>query len=206
MSIIPIPPVGTTELDAVNTLLSVVGELPVTTLEGPLNSDALIARRTIQDVVVEFQNREWHFNTEEDFDLIPDVNGEIIVAQSVRNIDVHPLQSLGIDVVLRGQRLYDRKNHTYTFDSPLKAKITHCFAFDDLPQSAKNYVVAWAAMKFQGKVLGVADLHTALKEDFLRAERTFRAEDIRNANMSILETTPNSRMGYNSVHRILRRR
>ena len=198
-------PIATREIDAVNTLLSIVGELPITTLEGVLNADALLARRTLQDTLIEFQNEGWWFNTEDNFDLTPDSLGEITVANSVRNVDIDPRDSFDVDVVLRGQKLYDRKNHTYVFNKPLKAKVTHALAFEELPQSAKSYIVAWAALRFQTKVLGVTDMHTALSQDYVRARTTFINEDIRNADRNYLDLSPNSWMGYNSVHRILRR-
>ena len=193
-------------MDAVNTLLSVVGELPVTTLEGPLNSDALLAYKTLQEVLVEFQSKEWHFNTEENFTLTPDQDGTITVSESVRNIDLSPLSSGGVDVVLRGRRLYDRKNSTYVFNTPLKATITHMFPFDDIPQTAKNYVVSWASMKFQAKILGASDAYNMWREDFLRAERAFVAEDIRNSDRNILDMSSNSVTGFNTVSSILRRK
>lgn len=198
-------PIATREIDAVNTLLSIVGELPITTLEGALNADALLARRTLQDTLIEFQNEGWWFNTEDNFDLVPDSQGEINVAESVRNVDIDPRDSFDVDVVLRGRKLYDRKNHTYKFTRPLKAKLTHALAFDDLPQSAKNYVIAWSAMRYQVKVLGVTDMHTALSQEYVRARTTFINEDIRNSDRNYLDLSPNSRMGFNSIHRVLRR-
>lgn len=198
-------PIATREIDAVNTLLSIVGELPVTTLEGPLNADALLARRTLQDTLIEFQNEGWWFNTEDNFLLVPDSQGEINVAESVRNVDIDPRDSFDVDVVLRGRKLYDRKNHTYKFTRPLKVKLTHALAFDDLPQSAKNYVIAWAALRYQVKVLGVTDMHTALSQDYVQARTTFINEDIRNSDRNYLDLSPNSRMGFNSIHRVLRR-
>ena len=198
-------PIATREIDAVNTLLSIVGELPITTLEGALNADALLARRTLQDTLIEFQNEGWWFNTEDNYDLVPDSQGEINVAESVRNVDIDPRDSFDVDVVLRGRKLYDRKNHTYLFTKTLKAKLTHALAFDELPQSAKNYVIAWSAMRYQVKILGVTDMHTALSQDYTRARTTFINEDIRNSDRNYLDLSPNSRMGFNSIHRVLRR-
>ena len=54
---------GTTELEAVNTLLHTIGEAPVNSLTGTLPIDATLANNTLSEVSREVQSAGWHWNT-----------------------------------------------------------------------------------------------------------------------------------------------
>lgn len=53
----------TTELEAVNTILSTIGEAPLNTLTGSLPVDGTIAKNVLSEVAREVQSQGWHFNT-----------------------------------------------------------------------------------------------------------------------------------------------
>ena len=55
---------GTTELQAVNTLLSIIGEAPVKSITGNTGVDVAMALQILDETNVEVQSRGWHFNTE----------------------------------------------------------------------------------------------------------------------------------------------
>ena len=54
---------ATTKLDAVNTMLSAIGEAPVNSLSSGL-IEAEIAETILDTVNTEVQSMGWHFNTE----------------------------------------------------------------------------------------------------------------------------------------------
>lgn len=196
-----------TKLDAVNSVLAVIGEMPITTLEDTLNADAVLALRMLEDVVRDVLIEGWYFNTDHGMEIAPDVNGNIELAPSVINIDIDPRYSVGVDVVQRGNRLYDKKNHTYIFTQPIKGvSMTYHLDFDELPATAKQYVLALTKVKFQSNVLGDQVLHNALLQDLQRVRTAFVAEDIRQADRNMLDTFPNSRVGYGSISGVLGRR
>ena len=193
-----------TKLDAVNSILAVIGEMPVTTLEGTLNADAVLASRMLEDVVRDVLVEGWYFNTDHNIELTPDVNGNIELADTVINADVDPRYSMDVDVVQRGNRLYDKKNHTYTFTKPLEGvSMTFYLEFDELPASAKQYALGLAKVKFQSNVLGDSALHQMLLQDLQKARTALVAEDIRQSDRNLLDTYPNSRMGYYSFHKVI---
>ena len=193
-----------TKLDAVNSILAVIGEMPVTTLEGTLNADAVLASRVLEDVVRDVLVEGWYFNTDHNIELTPDVNGNIELADTVINADVDPRYSMDVDVVQRGNRLYDKKNHTYTFTKPLEGvSMTFYLEFDELPASAKQYALGLAKVKFQSNVLGDSALHQMLLQDLQKARTALVAEDIRQSDRNLLDTYPNSRMGYYSFHKVI---
>ena len=53
----------TSELEAVNTILSTIGEAPLNTLSGSLPVDGTIAKNVLSEVSREVQSQGWHFNT-----------------------------------------------------------------------------------------------------------------------------------------------
>ena len=74
----------TSELQAVNTLLSIIGEAPVNSITGNTGVDVSIAVQILDETNVEIQSRGWHFNTEEEVTLsIDSSNSKIPVSANV---------------------------------------------------------------------------------------------------------------------------
>ena len=101
---------GTTELEAVNTMLSMIGEAPVNSLTGTLPLDATIANNTLTEISREVQAAGWHFNTEHKVTLAKDNNNKIPLASNIMRVDLDPSRySRGtLDVVKRGNFLYEK--------------------------------------------------------------------------------------------------
>ena len=57
----------TTQLEAVNTMLSTIGEAPVNSLTGSLPVDASMAVNILNEVNREVQSAGWKFNTPVEF-------------------------------------------------------------------------------------------------------------------------------------------
>ena len=153
-----------TELEAVNVMLSVIGEAPVNTLSGAATVDVIQAKAILSQVSREVQSVGWHFNIEQDYPLVPDVNGEIILATNMARVDADQFPEL--DVVQRGLKLYNRSEHTFQFDKTVKAEIIFLFPFEELPQVARQFIVIRAARIFQDRMVGSDTLHgfTAVDE------------------------------------------
>ncbi len=54
---------ATSKLSAVNTLLAIIGEAPINSLNPPLTGDASLAERTLDEVSREVQGAGWSWNT-----------------------------------------------------------------------------------------------------------------------------------------------
>ena len=157
----------TSELEAINTILSVIGESPISTLSDISSvADAVTAQSTLSEVSRQVQTKGWHFNTEKDFELSPETySKEITVPSNALRVDTSG-DSRETDVVQRGQRLYNRTRHTYQFDSSIKCEIVVLLPFEELPQAARHYVTIKAARVFQSRTVGSDALYqfTALDE------------------------------------------
>ncbi|HWL80103.1 MAG TPA: hypothetical protein VNR89_04060 [Roseomonas sp.] len=143
----------TTELEAVNAMLAVIGEAPVNTLEDSGLLDASMARQLLRDTSREVQTRGWSWNTDKGFPLTPTAPapGEIIVPSDALQVD--PVDTT-IDAVIRGKRLWDRRNHTTLFDRTVKCDIIRLLPFEDVPQAARQYIAVRAGRIFQDRTVG----------------------------------------------------
>jgi hypothetical protein len=167
----------TTELEAINTILSVIGESPISSLSDISSvADAVVAQSTLSEVNRQVQTKGWHFNTEHDYVLAPSVSGEIIVPSNFIRVDTSG-DDREVDVTQRGTRLYDRTKHTYTFTKSLKCDVVVLLPFEEMPQAARHYVTIKAARVFQSRTVGSEALYqfTAMDErdamlDLKRAE------------------------------------
>ena len=54
----------TTELQAVNTMLSAIGEAPVNSISGTNNVDVSVAKNILDETSLSIQSEGWNFNTE----------------------------------------------------------------------------------------------------------------------------------------------
>ncbi|WP_067516904.1 phage tail protein [Endozoicomonas ascidiicola] len=185
----------TTELDAINTMLSNIGESPVNTVEDNGVVDAVLARQILTSTSIAVQTRGWHFNTELGYPLTPTFpEKEIQLPPNLLRVD-----SVGehrsIDVVQRGNRLYDRRNHTYQFDHGFKATLVILLPFDDMPESARGYITIKAARTFQERIVGAEEQSSFNAKDEMRALLTLQNSDLKNADYNILSdnfTTANA--------------
>lgn len=126
-------------LNAVNLIMPKLGERPVTSLVTPHPTLAVIL-----PIVAQKQRdtlkKGWWFN-EYTYTAQPDVDGRInLGADTLRFIP-----DCRGTVALRGLRLFDTVNLTDVFTAAVTGRITQNVEFDELPESAAQFVF-YAAM------------------------------------------------------------
>lgn len=169
------PTALTTELDAVNVMLDCIGESPVSTLEVSGLADVARARALLNETSLAVQTSGWHFNSEERYQLVRDLDGYITVPPNV--IKLEPSEGTSkLDVAQRGSRLYDRKNHTAVFTEDLLVDLVFFLSWEELPQAARRYITIRAARTFQARELGSDTLHK-----FSEAEEALALVDFKDA-------------------------
>jgi hypothetical protein len=154
-----------TELDAVNQILSSVGQAPVTTLDLQ-NPEVSIVLNTLREVSKQVQAEGWIFNTERGYEMVPDSSTEEITYPSnILQIDVNRKSHLNkYDVVRRNGKLYDRLNHTFKFTETIKTDVVWLFDFTDIPPAIQAYITARAARLGCTKLVGDQELNKLLAE------------------------------------------
>ena len=157
-------PTSMTELEAVNVLLTTIGEAPVNTLSGNQVTDVSIAQQVLNEVSREVQSQGWKFNTEYDVRLTPNVNNEIVVPADTARIDAKTH-----DVVIRSGKLFDLNERIFTFDSVLEVEIVYFQDFADLPDVAKRYIATRAARIYADRMINSNTIHQMIAKDEQKA-------------------------------------
>ena len=142
------------ELEAVNMLLAAVGEAAVSSLETATTVDVTQAKNLLSNINREVQQKGWHFNTEWDVVLSLDSDSRIPLGTTVLSI-YSPTKM----TTIRGREgspfLYDLDNNTFTWTASINDAVTITLLdFEDIPQSARQYITTKAARIFQEEIIG----------------------------------------------------
>lgn len=168
-----------TKLEALNTMLATIGGSEIISLDNPQNADALMATATLQLASREVQSERWYFNSEYNFPLTPNADGEIELPHNIVNVDFLGMHGEYMDIVVRGSKLYDRLRHTFKFDRTLYANIQYMLDFNDLPEAAKLYITIKALRIFQDQVQGDSNIHAWTREGEELAKGRLVSEELR---------------------------
>ncbi len=177
----------TTELEAVNTMLSAIGEAPVSSLENTELEDVAVAKNILNETIVDVQTTGYNFNTEYNFKINPDTSGNINVPNNAVYCDVSNRGTTSDkDLVLRGERLYDRENQTFTFTDAVYVDLILILPWDDLPQPARRYCTVKAARRYQNRVFGSDTLNGFTNVDENEALVVMEQADSRSEDANVL--------------------
>ena len=152
------------ELPAVNQILQSCGQAPVTTLD-QTNPDVAIAYQTLLEVSREVQAEGWTFNKEFNYEMTPDTNKNITIPNNILQIDLSDnASSIGKDVIRRDGKLYDKAEHTYTFDSKVDCDIVWLFDWVDIPTPIADFIVNRAATIVSSRIVGDREQYSVLQQ------------------------------------------
>ena len=205
----------TTELEAVNTMLTSIGEQPIQNLDDLAGlTDASIARQILSNVSRAVQSRGWVFNTDLDKVMIPNLEGEIVLNDTILRVDTTTrMRDPDNDIVERGRKLYDRQTNSPKFEEGTKVKVNLIIYlnFKDLPEPARRYISIRAARIFHDRVVGSGELHRFYQEDEMQAWATLIEYEGDTADYNIFDNydvyrvvdrlpgSSSNRLGYNVI-------
>ena len=181
----------TTELEAINTILSTIGEAPLNTLTGSLPVDGTIAKNVLSEVAREVQSQGWHFNTHINVTLARDTDNKVPIATNVVRVELDPRKySKGqYDIVQRDSFLYNLAENKDTFDVNFeKVKIVYLLPFNEIPEQAKRYITIRSARIFHDRTLGANTLHKFSVEDEAKALTILKQAESLTGDYSIFDT------------------
>ena len=181
----------TSELEAVNTILSTIGEAPLNTLSGSLPVDGTIAKNVLSEVSREVQSQGWHFNTHYKVTLSRDTNNKIPLATNIVRVEVDPRRysKVSYDIVQRNNELYNLAKNEDTFDTNFKdATVVYLLPFDEIPEQAKRYITIRSARIFHDRTLGANTIHKFSQEDEAKALSILKQAESHTGDYSIFDT------------------
>jgi hypothetical protein len=177
----------TTQLEAVNIMLAAVGEAPINTLLGNLTANIQIAVDLLRDTSRKVQTTGYNFNTEEEFELSRDGANKIPIPGNALEVDI-TTETGDIDPIMVGNFLYDKKNHTFVFSANVKCTIKFFRAWEEMPESARNYIKVKAARIYQDQTVGSQEHHMFTQQDETEAYATFISSDGESTDANIFDT------------------
>ena len=179
----------TTKLEAVNIIISVIGEAPVNTITGvSLPVTAIQAISTLDETSKAVQSEGWHCNTEHEYELTPDsVTSKITLPQNTLKFDLDPQLYTDSDPVQRGLKLYDRKNHTEIWTKSVKGSITFELEFEDLPEQLRHYITVKSARVFANRFIGTREIEGFTLREEVEAKARAIDSDSENADRTIFD-------------------
>jgi len=175
----------TTKLDAINTMLSCIKHMPLNTLDGTLNTFAVSAKMLLENETIRVQLKGYDFNSEDNYPLSPNIEGIIKLPDNVLKVEVP--QVYRNQYVVRGNKIYDKYNHTFKISQPLMVNVVWGLGFDEVPEVARRYITMSAAYKFTKRELGAQTTCVYTKEDLMEAEQDLANHELDLGNYSMIK-------------------
>ena len=180
----------TTELEAVNTILSTIGEAPLSTLTGSLPVDGTTAKNILNEISREVQSAGWHYNSHYKVDLTRDSNNKVPVGTDVLRVELNnKYDKSSYDVVQRGSYLYNLAKNSETFDKDFTDNtIVYILDFSKLPEQARRYITIRSARVFHDRTLGANTIHKFSSEDEARSLAEMRQAEAHTGDHTIFDS------------------
>lgn len=177
-----------TKLEAVNVCLQEAGETTVSALDSG-NVDAVDASAILDEITKDVLNRGWHFNTDKEYKLSVESAEpfECKLPTSAIRVDTAGTDS-DLDLVERQRKLWDRRNHTFSFSDRqfIIVDVTWLFEFEELPEVFRRYITVRSARLFQKRAIGSQILARLTEQDEQMAWRQVRKYEAKTADFNML--------------------
>jgi len=181
-----------TKLDAVNSLLTAVGEYPVSNLVDDI-AEAQIAVQVIDEVSRELQSRGWSWNTRRKAKLTPDTNNNIFVPTNVTRVDatdVNGWNDRNQRFTIRNSKLFNMFDFTATFETEVYADLVYLWDFDGLPEEARRFITLDAQHRYMNRVVGADADMAQVQAQASRAYVALKQDEGKNADRNVLWDNP----------------
>ena len=169
-----------TELEAINRMLSAIGQAPVTTVE-ETNPDVAICKRTLYQVSQEVQSEGWTFNTYYCEKVTPRSSDNRIVIRNVTpatgrdyciqmDLSYNTYYARDKESIAKADGtsifLYNKTTQSYDWGTePIEVdKVMYLSNLGTLPPAAYNYIVARASAAVSMRTVGDTNQYQILKE------------------------------------------
>jgi len=200
MAFISLTPMS--ELEAVNLLLSAIGEAAVSSLETATTVEVTQAKKLLSNVNRAAQQKGWHFNTEWDVVLTRDSDDMIPLSESILSV-YQPGQLMTIRGRSGSMYAYDLDNNTFTWTKNLNNAVTITLLdFIDSPNTFRQYVTTRAARIFQEEIIGQVSAETVNRQEEAEAYADLLDDDAERAGLNVAYGTLDM-LNTTQIHRKL---
>ena len=168
-----------TELEAINTLLGVIGEAPIDRLSDISTNeitDSALARRTLHEVSRDVQAEGWSWNTEQGVALQKDLQNQFPLDPATLAAVFSPNRYPDNRYVARGDRVYDRYERRFDFGEGMTGplildRLVVQLPWDQVPHAAQQYMTIRAARIYSDRYVNsnIIYTYTAQDEEYARS-------------------------------------
>ena len=160
-----------TDLEAVNGMLALIGEAPVTTINDTGQADVNLATQMIRNNMRQIMVRGWSFNVDKEYTITKDASGFINVPTNA--LAIAPSRWSGVRAVQRGSKMWDLDNQTFVWTKDLSLDIVWFQPFNELPDHARQMIFAAASVDFAKSQMASSAIVRSAMEEFTFARKTF---------------------------------
>tara|TARA_R100000654_G_scaffold14485_3_gene31214 strand:+ start:1216 stop:1833 length:618 start_codon:yes stop_codon:yes gene_type:complete len=184
-----------TTLEAVNQVLRRVGKQVVASLDTGGGSLAAYAERELDDASKAIQSEGWSWNTRNSIEKTADSSNEYVLstfeAGSLPILSVSTPNSDEPNVAIEGPKLLNRTNNTTVFDENTTLTLDYVFQqpMVNIPGPFSTWIVSHAALKLSRQFYSNPDVEQLIAAEILDARRIALRDEIRVAEVNVLETT-----------------
>ena len=173
----------TTKLSAINSMLSCIGESPVSSLDGTVSADIAVALNLLDEVCRDLMQREWRWNTIKNQSLSPQVDGKIPVPSNWVRVS-HPTK----DYSKKGGYLYNRTDATDVFSGVVSdLKAIQYLEWDDMPEAARRYTMIRAGRTLAARMVGSEKIVALTERDEQYAMMLLREYEAEQGGFNIFD-------------------
>ena len=166
-----------TELSSVNSILGAIGQAPVSRIYNKVdgefvytNPEIAFVHQILKEVDTDVQNEGWSYNTEFNYEMLPNADMEIPLPPDVLRLDISEGQVFRTtDVVRRNGKLYDKFNHTYKFASPISLDFTWKLLYEEIPSVFQRYITLRASGRAATQLISNSELVQLLTQQEVQA-------------------------------------
>ena len=192
-----------TKLAAVNTIISNIGQAPVTTLESG-NPLVEMAEQILDEISRSVQAEGWVFNTEYHYPFGRDGNKFIRIPTNVLALDTSKHHTKR--ATIRNNQLYDKVNHTFEWDDDMELDVIWLFSFEELPEAFKNYITIRSANVFAGRSIGSTEAVKVGEREEIFARASALEHDTQQGDYTVFADKDNdqsyqSYLPFNAIRR-----
>ena len=184
-----------TTLSAINDVLRRIGKPVVAALDTGGGSLSSYAERALDDASKTVQQEGWTWNTKANVQIAVNGEGKYDVSNlegdssSILSVDADREQGETINVVRKGDFLYDLDNNTFTpANGTMKVTYVYQRPVAELPDSFAKWAVALAALNFSRQFYYDKSREQIIVVELDDARRLAVNEEIRIVDVNVLDT------------------
>lgn len=192
--------------DAVNIMLSVIGEVPLS--DTAPHADYAAAEHILDAVTLSVECEGWYFNEVKNVELKRENDGYFYAPNGFINYDVEVNSEINIQIIEDNEGRLVNAMDGLTGEIPDKLYVSGILfiPFEKLPEPAKTYIVTKAARRFQAEMVGSETLFGFSKVDEVMTRAALMRAQVKNTDVSYLSGMRNTPLGHRTMQGILNRR